>query len=345
MEVMGKVWGPEAVSHNTYTTPLSTATALNESPLQEGLIYVGTDDGLVQVTDDGGANWRKIESFPGVPSGTTWVSDLAASSHDADTVYAAFNNWQRGDFTPYILRSRDRGRSWQSIAGNLPERHCVWCVVEDHVNHDLLFAGTEFGLFVTVDSGATWTRIPGAPTIPFRDLEIQKREGDLVCATFGRGFFVLDDYAPLRSLTDDARTREAILLPVRRTWHFAALPFARSGGEFAAPNPPAGALITYHLRNDQKGKLVVRVADADGKTVRDLNAPSTAGVHRVNWDMRESTGGGGGRPGPRAGGTLVKPGRYTATLARVQEKDVVPLGEPQTIDLVPIAGPPATAQP
>ena len=261
------------------------------------MLYVGTDDGLVQVSEDGGANWRKIESFPGVPAGTTWVSDLFASAHDADTVYATFNNWQRGDFTPYILRSRDRGRSWESIAGNLPDRHCVWCIVEDHVNRDLLFAGTEFGLFVTVDGGTTWTRVPGAPPIPFRDLEIQKREGDLVCATFGRGFFVLDDYAPLRHLNDDARTREGVLCPVRRTWHFAELPFARTGGEFTAPNPPAGALITYHLRNDHKAKLVVRVADADGKTVRELSAATTAGVHRVNWDMRAGGDGGGGRFG------------------------------------------------
>jgi photosystem II stability/assembly factor-like uncharacterized protein len=345
IEVMGKVWGPDAVSRNTFTTPLSVATALAESPVQEGLIYVGTDDGLIQVSEDGGANWRKLDSFPGVPAGTTWVSDLFASAHDADVVYASFNNWQRGDFTPYLLRSRDRGRSWQSIAGDLPDRHCVWCVVEDPVNRDLLFAGTEFGLFATVDGGRSWTRIPGAPTIAFRDLEVQKREGDLVCGTFGRGIFVLDDYSPLRYLTEEARTRDGVLCPIRKTWHFAELPFARTGGEFAAPNPPPGALITYHLRSDQKARLVVRVADAEGKTVRELGGPSTAGVHRVNWDLRASGEGGGGRFGPRTGGTLVKPGKYTATLMRVVEKDAIPLGEPQTIDLVPIVGATATAQP
>ena len=106
---MGKVWGADAVSRNTFTTALSIATALAESPVKEGLLYVGTDDGLIQVSEDGGETWRKIETFPGVPEGTTWVSDLFASSHDPDTVYAAFNNWQRGDYKPYLLRSRDRG--------------------------------------------------------------------------------------------------------------------------------------------------------------------------------------------------------------------------------------------
>ena len=116
-EVMGKVWGPDAVSRNTFTTPLGHITALTESPLKEGLLYVGTDDGLVQVSEDGGEHWRKIDGFAGVPSGTTWVSDLFASAHDPNTVYASFNNWQRGDFKPYLLCSHDRGQSWESVAG------------------------------------------------------------------------------------------------------------------------------------------------------------------------------------------------------------------------------------
>jgi len=343
LEVMGKVWGPEAVSRNTFTTPLGVVTALAESPLKEGLLYVGTDDGLVQVSEDGGGNWRCIDAFPGIPSGTTWVSDLFASSQDPDTVYVSFNNWQRGDFKPYLLCSHDRGRSWVSIAGNLPDRHCVWCIVEDHVNRDLLFAGTEFGLFVTINGGKEWIRVPGAPTVAFRDLEIQKREGDLVCGTFGRGVFILDDYAPLRHLTEPARLREAVLLPIRRTWAFAELPFARPGSEFAAPNPPAGALISYHLRSDVRGKVVLKVTDSDGKNVRELNVPTTAGLHRVNWDLRPD-GGGGGRFGGR-GGSIVKPGRYVATMAKVVDKETIPLCEPQTIEVVPIISPAATAQP
>src|SRR5207244_2058568 len=154
------------------------------------------DDGLVQVTEDGGKAWRKSESFPGVPD-MTYVSDLCASNHDPNVVYAAFNNWQRGDFKPYLLKSADRGKTWTSIVGDLPGHHQVWCIVEDHVNKNLLFAGTEFGLFFTVDGGKNWVQLKGnVPTVAFRDLEIQKRENDLVCATFGRGFYILDDYTP-----------------------------------------------------------------------------------------------------------------------------------------------------
>jgi photosystem II stability/assembly factor-like uncharacterized protein len=343
VEVMGKVWGADAVSRNTFTTSLSIATALAESPVKEGLLYVGTDDGLIQVSEDGGETWRKVESFPGVPKGTTWVSDVFASAHDENTVYAAFNNWQRGDFQPYLLRSRDRGKTWQSVAGNLPDRQPVWSVVEDHVNRELLFAGTEFGLFVTVDGGKNWTRVPGAPTIPFRDLEVQKREGDLVCGTFGRGIFVLDDYAALRYLGEAGRLKDAMLCPVRKTWLVAELPFARTGGEFAAPNPPPGALVTYHLRDAVKGTVRVKVTDADGKVVREITGPAAAGVHRVNWNLR-GAGGGSGGPGGGFGGPLVKPGRYTVTLEKVIDKTTTALGEPQVCEVVSPA-PTSAAQP
>ncbi len=173
--------------------------------------------------------------------------------------------------------------------------------MEDHVNRDLLFAGTEFGLFVTLDGGKDWVRVPGAPPIAFRDLEVQKREGDLVCGTFGRGIFVLDDYAPLRYLSEAARTKEGVLCPVRKTQAFVELPFASKSGEFAAPNPPPGALITYHLRGDPKAKIVVKVTDADGKVVREIPGTATGGLHRVNWDLRPTPAGGGGGFGQRGG--------------------------------------------
>jgi hypothetical protein len=290
------------------------------------------------VSEDSGENWRKIEAIPGVPKGTTWVSDIFASTHDSDTVYAAFNNWQRGDYIPYLLRSRDRGRAWESIAGNLPDRHCVWCVIEDHINRDLLFAGTEFGLFVTIDGGKNWFRMPGSPTIPFRDLEVQKREGDLVCGTFGRGIFVLDDYGPLRKLTEEARTKDTILCPIRKTWGFVELPFARPGNEFTAANPP-GTLITYHLREEVKGRLTVKVADSEGKVIREITAPATSGLHRVAWDLR--AGGGGGF----RGGAIVKSGKYTVTLEKVLDKQTTQLGEPQVCEIIPITPVSAAAQP
>src|SRR5205085_11354153 len=165
--------------------------------------YVGTDDGLIQVTADGGQNWRKLDKFSGVPD-RTYVSRVAASSHDANTVYAAFENHKSGDYKPYLLKSADAGRTWNSIAGNLPENGPVLAFAEDPVNPDLLFAGTEFGLFFTVDGGKKWIQFKGDfPTIAVRDLKIQARESDLAAATFGRGFYILDDIQSLRELKPD----------------------------------------------------------------------------------------------------------------------------------------------
>jgi len=185
--IMGKLWVPaETVSWNQATTALSNIVTIDESPLLEGLLYVGTDDGLLQVSEDRGKSWRRVDSFPSVPEGT-YVTDVFASPRNADLVFVALNNWQRGDFKPYLLKSADRGRTFISIAGDLPDRQDVFSVVQDHVNGDLLFAGTEFGLFFTVDGGQRWVRLRGGlPTIQVRDLAVQKRENDMVLGTFGR---------------------------------------------------------------------------------------------------------------------------------------------------------------
>jgi photosystem II stability/assembly factor-like uncharacterized protein len=259
LEIMGRIWSVDAVSKNRSTSFYGNLVALTESPLVEGLIYVGTDDGVVQVTEDGGANWRKIEKFPGVPE-LTYVSDLFASQHDPDTVFAAFNNHKMGDFKPYLLKSTDRGRTWTSVAGDLPERHFVWSVVQDHEKPDLLFVGTEFGVFFTADGGKKWVQLKGGiPTIAVRDLEIQRRENDLVCASFGRGFYILDDYTPLRHVTPELLEQEYAMFPVKKTWMYVeAAPLA--GGEkafqghsfFTAPNPPFGAVFTYYLKESLK---------------------------------------------------------------------------------------------
>ncbi|RMD60555.1 MAG: glycosyl hydrolase, partial [Planctomycetota bacterium] len=197
LEVMGRIQPPEAPSKHKSTSIFGNATALTESPLVEGLIYVGTDDGLVNVTEDGGRTWRRIEVFPTVPD-MTYVSFLYASLHDPDTVYAAFENHKNGDFAPYLLKSEDRGRTWRSIVGDLPEKGMVWAIAQDHVKKDLLFVGTEFGAYYTLDGGKHWRRIQGLPTIAVRDLDIQRRDDALAMATFGRGFYILDDYSPLR---------------------------------------------------------------------------------------------------------------------------------------------------
>src|SRR5437868_1661025 len=201
LPVMGRVWGVDAVSKGASTSWFGNIVSLAESPLQEGLIYVGTEDGLIRVTEDGGAHWRKIDKAAGVPE-MTYVSSLAASQHDANVVYAAFDNHKVGDFKPYVLRSADRGKTWTSIAGDLPARGSVYALVEDPKDPKLLYLGTEYGLYASQNGGGTWIPLKGSfPTVSVRDLWFQKRHDDLVIATFGRGFWVLDGVRPLRTVS------------------------------------------------------------------------------------------------------------------------------------------------
>jgi len=257
LEVMGEVQPADAVAKHHHTSFFGNCVALTESPMVEGLVYVGTDDGLVQVTDDGGQSWRCVALFPGVPD-MTYVSCLTASRHDADTVFAAFDNHKSGDFKPYLLVSTDRGRNWTSITGDLPERDIVYAVVQDHVNPKLLFAGTEFGTYFTVDGGTHWIKLTGnVPTISVRDLAIQERENDLVLGTFGRGIYILDDYTPLRLASHGLLERGPCLFPVRDALRY--IETNRLGGSsgrgsqgasfYAAPNPPFGAVFTYYLKD------------------------------------------------------------------------------------------------
>ena len=188
LNVMGRVWGIDAVMKNGSTSPYGTIVAMDESPKNESLLYVGTDDGLIQITENGGDTWTKVSSFPGVPS-RTYVNMLVASQHDENVVFACFNNHKNGDFKPYVLKSTDKGRTWRSIAANLPERGSSYAIAQDHIDPDLLFAGTEFGVFVSNNGGVNWKQLKaGVPTIAVRDLAIQRRENDLVLGTFGRVF-------------------------------------------------------------------------------------------------------------------------------------------------------------
>jgi len=261
LPVMGKVWGADAVAKNASTSFYGNIVALSESPKKEGLIYVGTDDGLIQVTADGGQSWTKYEKFTGVPD-TTYVSRLAASLHDTNTVYAAFDNHKNEDFKPYLLRSTDSGKTWTSIAGNLPENGSVLAFAEDTVNANLLFAGTEFGAFFTVDGGARWVQLKGGlPTIAVRDMVMQAREGDLVIATFGRGFYVLDDVSALRQTKAESLEQAAALFPVKDALlymerHPLGGPKKGFQGDafYTAENPPYGAVFTAYLKEKLKTK-------------------------------------------------------------------------------------------
>jgi len=261
LKVMGRIWPMDAVAKNESTSRYGNITTIDESPLKEGLLIAGTDDGLIHMSEDGGINWRRHSQFPGIPE-KTYVSELLASQHDEETVYAAFNNHKNGDFNPYILKSTDTGRTWSMIVSNLPKRGSVYSLAEDHVNENLLFAGTEFGLFFTVDGGNEWIQLKnGLPINPIRDIAIQKRENDLILASFGRGIYVLDDYSPLRKLKTIFSQKEAYLFPIRDSLLYVEnIPLGPHGSKrkghqgddyFSADNPPFGAFITYYLKEEK----------------------------------------------------------------------------------------------
>ena len=358
LPIMGRVWGEDAVQKHRFTTTLSVISALEESPIKEGLLLVGTDDGLLQITENGGVSWNRHETFPSIPDGT-YVSDVCSSRHDTDTLYVAFNNHQRGDLHPYLLKSEDLGKTWKSIVGNLPKRHVLWCVIEDDVNKDLLFVGTELGLFFTVDGGQRWIPLKnGAPTIAFRDLAIHQREHDLVGATFGRGFYILDDFTALRHLNSKLLASDGALLPPRDTWIYAEIGYVEAVfGNYATPNPPFGSTLSYYLRNDlaegENNRVTILIESPDGTKVRTLSAPTTAGLHRVQWDLRrersreERTEGprrrSGRFRGNRPSGPLVEPGEYTLKLLQVIGDREEVLGEPVKLNIqaIPMNGAPA----
>jgi photosystem II stability/assembly factor-like uncharacterized protein len=283
LPVMGRVWGVDAVAKGASTSWYGNIVSLAESPLQEGLIYVGTDDGLIQITEDGGKNWRKIDHIAGVPD-VTYVSRLEASQHDVNVVYAAFDNHQNGDFKPYVMKSGDRGKTWTSIAGDLPARGSAYALVEDRVDPKLLYAGTEYGLFVSQNGGSSWIPLKGNfPTVAVRDLWFQKRHDDLVIATFGRGFWVLDDVSPLRTMSASVAGNEATLFPTRDADLYVeraqlGLPGKSFQGHayFTASNPPFGAVFTYYLKDELKSRRKQR-QEAESKIDQDKsNEPGHA---------------------------------------------------------------------
>ena len=293
LEIMGKVWSVDTVAKNRSTSFYGSIVALSESPLVEGLLYAGTDDGVVAVTSDGGDTWERFETFPGVPD-MSYVSDVEASLHDPDTVYAVFDNHKSGDFAPYILESTDRGRSWTSIASDLPERGSTYTIALDHEREELLFAGTEFGVFASVDGGGHWVQMTaGIPTIAVRDLEIHRRENDLVAVTFGRGFYILDDYTPLREIAPDGLGESPRIFAPRQALHYnesMELGYPGKGfqgdGFFTAPNPPKGAIFTYVLGEDVKS-LRDRRREAEKETEESGGAVSYPDWEELRAEDRE----------------------------------------------------------
>ncbi|MDJ0840917.1 MAG: glycosyl hydrolase [Acidobacteriota bacterium] len=291
MPMMNKIQSIDAIWDLFAMSYYNTITSISESPKQDGLIYIGTDDGLIQVTEDGGNKWRKIDvkDLPGLPE-MSFINDIKADLHDKDTVYVVLDNHKTGDFKPYVYKSTNRGKKWTSIAGDLPDRHICWRIVQDHVNKDLLFMGTEFGVFFTVDGGKKWVKLTGGvPNIPFRDLVIQTRENDLVGATFGRSFFILDDYTPLRQASEKMLKEEATLFTVKDAhWYIPKRPLGRPGKAtqgaafYVAENPPFGAVFTYYLADGYKTRKQKRQA-AEKKAIKEGK-----GAPRPEWDeLRE----------------------------------------------------------
>ena len=383
LPVMGKVWSMDAVAKNQSTAFWGNASAIDESPRKEGLIYIGTDDGLLQITEDAGRNWRKVEKVGDVPE-LAYVTRIVASNHDANTVYVAFENHQNADFKPYLFKSADAGRTWTSIKGNLPANQSVWGIAEDHVNPNLLFAGTEFGLFFTIDGGQKWIQMRGGlPTIQVRDIAIQRRENDLVLGTFGRGIYILDNYSPLRSITPEMLKADA-LFPVKDAlMYILSQPLGGRGKSFqgesyyTAENPAFGATFTYYLKEELKTKkarrqeteraagrsgaaialpsraelsaeeeeeapaVIFTITDSSGKVVRRLTGPVTAGIQRVNWDLRYPSPTLPPPPNPEAedpfnegpSGPLVMPGTYKVSAFKRVNGVVTPIGQAQEFQI------------
>jgi photosystem II stability/assembly factor-like uncharacterized protein len=355
----------------------NTITSLTESPKQEGLIYAGTDDGLIQVTEDGGTNWRKVtlNTIKGLPA-TPFVNDVRADLFDANVVYAALDNHKYGDYKPYIIKSSDKGRTWSLIIGDLPSKLLIWRLVQDHIKKDLLFAATEFGVYFTSNGGVNWVELEGGmPTIPIRDITIQRRENDLVAGSFGRGIFILDDITPLRNFNTSMMSAEATMFPIKTAhWYGESSRVGSQGdAEWIAKNPPFGANFTYYMADKIKSKKDLRqesekkgdakflgwdaleeeyredgpsidliIKDANGNVVNTVDGTNKKGFNRVNWDLTYPNKSGErleaprGRNGYRGGGIMVTPGNYTVTLVKRVDGVNTVLQGPESFNVEPL---------
>ena len=376
MPTMGRVQSVDAGYDLYAMSQHSNITSVDESPVVGGLLYVGTDDGQIHVSEDGGENWATTENIFGVPE-YYFVNDVKADRHDADVVYACVDDHKTGDFSPYVLKSTDRGRNWSLISGGLPDRHVCWRIIQDHETPGLMFLATEFGVFMTLDGGEGWTKIEGGvPTISFRDLEIQRRENDLVAASFGRSFYILDDYGWVRDATAENLKKPFHMFPVRRAfWHerddrLGGLKGSQGDSYFNAPNPDYGAVLRYSVTEEfesLKDKRKEREAaankageDAPVPTFEELEAEEREVPPRYFVKIADESGtvvatldlpGGKGIQktvwrmsvegiGPnRRGGPLAAPGAYTATAYQESDGEATEIGEPVTFELESIFEP------
>ncbi len=333
----------------------NTITSLSESPVQEGLIWSGTDDGFIHVTTNGGNSWREIPvTNLGLPE-RTFVNDIKADLFDANTVYVSLDNHKEGDLSPYLFKSNDLGDSWESISNNIPDRTLIWRFVQDHVNKNLFFLATEFGIYTSLNAGQNWQKLPGTPTISFRDIVIQERENDLVGASFGRGFFVLDDYSALREMTEENLSKKGKLFKPRDAKLFKPRnSLGNTGGQFyIAKNPTYGAVFTYHLSDvpsTSKSKRMrsERILNKDMKDIpfpghiRNIKKTASKGSGKIAWNLRHKS-----YYPVRAGrsqsswyynpsGPYVTPGEYHAELFMEKDGTVEKLDGPISFNVKPL---------
>lgn len=295
-----------------------TIVAISESPKDRNVIWVGTDDGNVEVTRDGGKTWTNVAgNIPGIPP-NLWISRLEASHFDAARAYVAIDGHRSDIFHPYLFVTEDMGRTWKSLAGGLPEGGPVKALREDPVNPNLLFVGTEFGMFMTLDRGVHWMPMKeGLPTVAVDDIQIHPREHDLIIGTHGRSIYVMDDISPLEQLTTEKLQSEAFLFDPRPATQFYYNIIGGLWGAkvFKAKNPPFGASIAYYLKSYSGGEVKITIEDAKGRKVRELEGSSNPGINRVHWDLQhdpsETFERGGAGPGERAQPRYVPPGDYT----------------------------------
>jgi photosystem II stability/assembly factor-like uncharacterized protein len=334
LPVMGKIWPRDAIARHQGTAEYGNISTIDESPLRQGLLYVGTDDGVISVSRDGGATWTKVTKFPGVPD-QAYVSRVVASRFREGLVYATMDNHRNNDFKPYVLKSEDYGAHWTAITGNLPANGSVQVIREGYNEPNLLFVGTEFGAFFSALQGMQWTQLKyNLPTVAVHDIVIHPREHDLVIGTHGRGIYIIDDITPLEKL-GEANRAGTYLFPVKAATEYnpnSSVPGGVRGAgatgdrEYSAPNPAFGAIITYFIRDSlpKNGDVALGIYDANGNRVRELTANKSRGMHRVTWDLRNAPPYIVRRPANQTGqsqfrqqdpsGPFVLPGRYTARL-------------------------------
>jgi len=326
--IMGRVQSFDNALDVYAMSTYNTITSLSESKTNENVLYAGTDDGIIQYTRDGGDNWSKmtVDELPDVPA-SAFVNDIKVDLHDDNVAYVALDNHKFGDYSPYLYKTTNGGKKWKSIVNGIPDGTLVWRLVQDHINPNLLFLGTEYGVYVSLNQGDKWHKFSnGLPTISIRDLAIQKRENDLVLATFGRSFYVLDDYSPLREMTDDNLNKEAFLFLTRKALQYNQImggSGSSGGSTYVAKNPNYGATITYHLSetphvslkdkrqkmerklknsdipfpgwealdkelSEAKAEAILMIKDNNGNIVDQISGPLRKGTHRVTWGLRTS---------------------------------------------------------